>query len=84
MATLAGADIRGYYTALGIELPAWSQDQGSVRCFADPESHSHGDRNPSCSISLTTGAWKCHGCGSTAAPMTPRSPKTTRRAQRST
>jgi len=63
MATLPGADIRGYYAALGIELPAWSQDQASVRCFADPESHSHGDRNPSCSISLTTGAWKCHGCG---------------------
>jgi len=63
MATLPDADIRGYYTALGIELPAWSQDQASVRCFADPDAHSHGDRNPSCSVSLTTGAWKCHGCG---------------------
>jgi len=63
MATLPGADIRGYYAALGIELLAWSQEQASVRCFADPDSHSHGDRHPSCSVSLTTGAWKCHGCG---------------------
>jgi len=63
MATLPDADIRGYYTALGIELPAWSQAQASVRCFADPDAHSHGDRNPSCSVSLTTGAWNCHGCG---------------------
>jgi len=63
MATLPDADIRGYYTALGIELPGWSHEQASVRCFADPDAHSHGDRNPSCSVSLTTGAWKCHGCG---------------------
>jgi len=63
MATLSGADIRGYYAALGIELAAWSQEQASVRCFADPDAHNHADRDASCSVSLTTGAWKCHGCG---------------------
>jgi len=63
MATLPGADIRGYYTALGIELPAWAQEQASVRCFADPDAHQHEDRNPSCSVNLTTGAFNCHGCG---------------------
>jgi hypothetical protein len=34
-----------------------------VRCFADPDAHRHGDRTPSCSVNLDTGAWKCHGCG---------------------
>jgi len=63
MATLPGADIRGYYTALGIDLPAWAQEQASVRCFADPGAHEHEDRNPSCSVNLTTGAFNCHGCG---------------------
>jgi len=63
MATLPGADIRGYYTALGIDLPAWAQEQASVRCFADPDAHQHEDRNPSCSVNLTTGAFNCHGCG---------------------
>jgi len=62
MATLPGADIRGYYTALGIDLPAWTQEQASVRCFADPDAHQHEDRNPSCSVNLTTGAFNCHGC----------------------
>ena len=57
MATLPGADIRGYYTALGIDLPAWAQEQASVRCFADPDLHQHEDRNPSCSVNLTTGAF---------------------------
>jgi Toprim-like len=63
MATLPGADIRGYYAALGIELPAWAQHNAPVRCFADPDAHRHEDRNPSCSVDLQTGAWNCHGCG---------------------
>jgi hypothetical protein len=61
--TLPGADIRGYYDALGIELPAWAQQEASVRCFADPDTHNRGDRDPSCSINLEHGAWHCHGCG---------------------
>lgn len=61
--TLPGADIRGYYEALGIELPGWAKTEASVRCFADPEAHSRGDRDPSCSINLEHGAWHCHACG---------------------
>ena len=61
--TLPGADIRGYYHALGIELPGWARTEASVRCFADPDAHRRGDRDPSCSVNLEHGAWHCHGCG---------------------
>lgn len=61
--TLAGADIRGYYQALGIQLPAWARTEASVPCFADPDAHRRGDRNPSCSVNLEHGAWHCHACG---------------------
>ena len=61
--TLAGADIRGFYHALGVELPDWATVEASVRCFADPDAHAHEDRDPSCSINLTHGAWHCWGCG---------------------
>ena len=61
--TLARADIRGYYEALGVELPGWAQAEASVRCFADPDAHAHQDRNASCSVNLETGAWRCWGCG---------------------
>ena len=61
--TLAGADIRGYYQALGIELPGWANTEASVRCFADPDAHRRGDRDPSCSVNLEHGAWHCHSCG---------------------
>jgi Toprim-like len=63
MATLPGADIRGYYTALGIQLPAWATVEAPASCFADPDAHQHQDRNPSCSVNLQTGAFNCHGCG---------------------
>lgn len=61
--TLPGADIRGYYQALGIDLPGWAGADASVRCFANPEAHRRGDRDPSCSVNLEHGAWRCHGCG---------------------
>ena len=61
--TLPGADIRGYYEALGIELPGWAHTETSVGCFADPAAHRNGDRHPSCSVNLEHGAWHCHGCG---------------------
>ena len=61
--TLPGADIRGYYQALGIELPGWGRTETSVRCFADPDAHRRGDRDPSCSVNLEHGAWHCHACG---------------------
>jgi hypothetical protein len=55
--------VRGFYAILGIELPGWSQLNATVRCFADPEAHAHQDRNPSCSVSLEHGAWRCWACG---------------------
>jgi hypothetical protein len=61
--TLPGADIRGYYDALGIDIAGWAQHEATVRCFADPDAHNHGDRDPSCSVNLEHGAWHCHGCG---------------------
>ena len=61
--TLPGADIRGFYYALGVELPDWATVEASVRCFADPDAHAHDDRDPSCSINLAHGAWHCWGCG---------------------
>ena len=63
--TLAGADIRGYYAALGIPIADWDRTEASVRCFADPDAHQHADRKPSCSINLQHGAWHCHACGAT-------------------
>ena len=66
--TLPGADIRGYYAALGIQLPSWTAADVSVRCFADPEAHRRDDHDPSCSINLTHGAWNCHGCGARGGP----------------
>jgi hypothetical protein len=61
--TLPGADVRGFYRALAIELPAWGLQEASVACFADPHAHAHGDRDPSCSVNVETGAWRCWGCG---------------------
>lgn len=60
--TLPGADIRGYYQALRIELPGWARTEASVRCFAEPDAHRRGDHDPSCSINLEHGAWHCHAC----------------------
>ena len=55
--------VRAFYAALGIELPAWSTREAPVRCFAQPDAHNRGDRSPSCSVNLASGAWNCHGCG---------------------
>ena len=53
--TLPGADVRGFYSALGIELPGWAQEEASIACFADPDAHARGDRDPSCSVNVETG-----------------------------
>jgi len=74
-------DICAFYAALGVQLPAWAKREASVRCFAHPDAHNRGDRSASCSISLLSGAWNCHGCGAhggaydaaVAAGHTPRS-----------
>jgi len=55
--------VRSFYATLGIELPAWSKRNASVPCFAQPDAHNRGDRSPSCSVNLDSGAWNCHGCG---------------------
>jgi hypothetical protein len=79
-ATEPGGDVRGFYAALGVDLPGWAQTEASVRCFASPEAHRHQDQNPSCSVSLYSGAFNCHGCGAhggayDAALATGRSPR---------
>lgn len=56
-------DIRAFYAALGIQLPAWSTINASTHCFANPDAHRRGDHDPSCSVNLQHGAWNCHGCG---------------------
>jgi Toprim-like len=63
MTVLTTGDIRGFYESLGVVLPAQAQHEAPVRCFASPETHRHGDRSPSASISLVSGAWCCHACG---------------------
>jgi hypothetical protein len=55
--------VRAFYAALGVGLPAWSSSEAPVRCFAQPDAHNRGDRSPSCSVNLASGAWNCHGCG---------------------
>jgi len=73
--------VRAYYADLGIELPAWPTREAPVRCFAQPDAHNRGDRSPSCSVNLASGAWNCHGCGAhggayDAALATSHSPRT--------
>jgi len=78
--TLPGADIRGYYDELGIQIHGWARTEASISCFAEADAHNRGDRDPSCSVNLEHGAWHCHGCGArggaydaaTALGLTPR------------
>ena len=59
----ATGDVRGFYQALGIELPGSARANAYVSCFASPELHQNDDRTHSTSVSVQHGAWKCHGCG---------------------
>src|SRR5207237_7187862 len=63
MTVLTTGDIRSFYESLGVVLPAQAEHEAPVRCFASPETHRRGDRSPSASISLVSGAWCCHACG---------------------
>ncbi len=56
-------DVRAFYVSIGIELPERATLNATVHCFAQPDAHRHGDSSPSCSVSLASGAWNCHGCG---------------------
>ena len=64
----SGGDVRGFYRALGIELPGWAQLEAPVSCFADPGAHVRQDRDASCSVNLQSGLWNCHGCGAGGGP----------------
>ena len=63
LASASGADVRGFYASLGVELPEAYGAEVMVHCFARPEAHNREDRVKSCSVNLLTGLWCCHGCG---------------------
>jgi hypothetical protein len=63
MTVLAGADIRGFYARLDLRLSERATREAPVRCFAAPDEHRRDDRDPSCSVNLTNGAFNCHACG---------------------
>ena len=48
---------------MGFTLSDKGGDEAPISCFANPAGHQSGDRNPSCSVNLLTGLWKCFGCG---------------------
>jgi hypothetical protein len=56
-------DVRRLFAELGIRLPNRGGPNIPVGCFANRLAHRHGDRNPSASVNVATGAWICHGCG---------------------
>jgi hypothetical protein len=55
--------VRDLFAELGITLGRGDDRNAPCRCFANPDAHRHDDRNHSCSVSLISGAWKCHACG---------------------
>jgi 5S rRNA maturation endonuclease (ribonuclease M5) len=58
-------DVAGFYAALGIHLKPGGSGFAEVRCFANPQAHGHGDKNPSCGVHRETGAYNCLACGAT-------------------
>ena len=54
-----GVRVVDFYAELGIELRD-AGEEAPCSCFANP---AHEDRDPSCSVNLLTGLFKCHGCG---------------------
>jgi hypothetical protein len=58
-----GADVHGFYAALGVPLLGWAHTEAPVRCFANPDAHAHHDQRASCSVNTHSGAFNCHGCG---------------------
>lgn len=59
---IRGGDVRAFFGELGIVLKP-SGEEAMISCFANPAAHRRDDRNASCSVSLITGLWLCHGCG---------------------
>lgn len=62
LAGVRGGSVKDFYAVLGVSLPDGGSDV-SVQCFSNTVAHKHDDRVKSCSVSLGTGLWKCHGCG---------------------
>lgn len=60
--------VRGFYAALDIALLECNGREAGVRCFANPDAHTHADRNRSASVNLDSGVWCCHGCGAGGGP----------------
>lgn len=58
-----GARAVEFYAELGIVLPDRGGQEAAISCFSNPTAHKRDDRNASCSVSLTSGLWACHGCG---------------------
>lgn len=58
-----GGSVLEFYATIGVQLTDRGGDEAPVRCFADPQAHSHEDRRPSCNVNLLTGLWHCKGCG---------------------
>jgi Protein of unknown function (DUF3631) len=55
---------RDFYSDLGVALPGGPETGSvSVRCFANVSAHKRDDHNPSCSVNIDTGQWKCFACG---------------------
>jgi hypothetical protein len=61
--TRPAGEVRAFYAALGVLLPAWAHTEAPVRCVTNPDAHAQHDRNPSCSVNVHSGAFNCHGCG---------------------
>lgn len=62
MRSSSTSDVRGFFTEIGVEVPLSAGDDVSVRCFANPDAHTHSDRSKSCVLNLISGLWHCHGC----------------------
>ncbi len=68
LAGAVGPNVRDFYMEIGVLLPDRGGEETPVRCFANPQTHSHDDRTPSCSVNLLTGLWHCQGCGEAGNP----------------
>ena len=75
-------DVRAFYAALGIELPAWSKLEAPVRCFAQPDAHHPATARRHARSTSPQAPGTATDAAPTAAPTTPRSPPATRRARR--
>lgn len=55
-----GELLRKFLEERGVHVP-YGMGWRKVRCI-NTEAHSHGDRNPSASVNLSTGYYRCFAC----------------------